>query len=686
MMKIAAACLLLAFAVPASAAENTISRAEADQGWVLLFDGDSLFGWTAEGARWRAAGGVLEAPADGGSIRTNSAFADAMVNLEYRVTGPADCRLLFRMSAEFGVTHAGASTVLPPRSAPNQWHSVDATMAGERVGVRVDGSPVDTRDGPGRAGFLALTCSKGGAVQFRNIKLRPTGAKALFNTTDLSGWKAVAPPPKKAGMLKKMVGGGGQPEATAWAVRSGAIHGDGGTGQLETTAMYDNFVVQLAMRANSRSDNHPAAAVALRGDAGKLFTGYQIALMNDRRMRNGRPVPGATGGVRGLQDARRVVSADNQYFVETIAAHDRHIQVWVDGYPVSDVQDTRAEGTSPQKEARVSAGTISLQALEDDGNFDFRSVSIALLPKALGPVSGPPTLALPIPGTGAPGTDPAAGGADASKAEVQQLMAQVLATDDPQRHVELYTQILLRDPGNQVAFSGRKEAQQKIDDQRAKREAEGQKEEAAAKTESERQAQGTAALQRAETSFVSGNLSGASEAINAAGTLLPGDTRVQLLRTRIDQALSARQRVTYGLAGAGGLALVAGVIVFLRKRTGGERQAYLEVIDGVDVGRRYNLDQDVVHIGAVAQDGAHKNEIVVEDIEHLISRFHCEIHKQGAHYFLIDRGSSNGTAVDRKAVRSSQPVRLKSGARVDLAGTCTLRLGFEKKAAAGARK
>jgi hypothetical protein len=222
---------------------------------------------------------------------------------------------------------------------------------------------------------------------------------------------------------------------------------------------------------------------------------------------------------------------------------------------------------------------------------------------------------------------------------VQQLMAQVLATDDPQRHVELYTQILLRDPGNQVAFSGRKEAQQKIDDQRAKREAEGQKEEAAAKTESERQAQGTAALQRAETSFVSGNLNGASEAINAAGTLLPGDTRVQLLRTRIDQALSARQRVTYGLAGAGGLALVAGVIVFLRKRTGGERQAYLEVIDGVDVGRRYNLDQDVVHIGAVAQDGAHKNEIVVEDIEHLISRFHCEIHKQGGHYFLIDRGS-----------------------------------------------
>ncbi len=130
------------------------------------------------------------------------------------------------------------------------------------------------------------------------------------------------------------------------------------------------------------------------------------------------------------------------------------------------------------------------------------------------------------------------------------------------------------------------------------------------------------------------------------------------------------------MTGAGAIALIGIIVLFFRTR--GKKEPYLEVIDGLDKGKRYNLDQEVIHIGAVAQDGGNKNEIVVRDVEHMISRFHCEIHKHNGRFFLIDCGSANGTSVDRKPAKAGKPVQLKNGARLDLGGTSTFRLGFER--------
>jgi len=87
----------------------------------------------------------------------------------------------------------------------------------------------------------------------------------------------------------------------------------------------------------------------------------------------------------------------------------------------------------------------------------------------------------------------------------------------------------------------------------------------------------------------------------------------------------------------------------------------------------------VVHIGAVPEDGGSKNDIVVHDVERMISRFHCEIHHKEGKLFLNDLNSSNGTFVDKKKVPPGRPVRIKSGSQVALGGSCTLRVGFEKK-------
>ena len=113
--------------------------------------------------------------------------------------------------------------------------------------------------------------------------------------------------------------------------------------------------------------------------------------------------------------------------------------------------------------------------------------------------------------------------------------------------------------------------------------------------------------------------------------------------------------------------------------TRGQKNAYLEVIEGLDKGKKFNLDQDAIHLGAIAVDGGNKNEIVLRDLERQISRFHCEIHRRNGKFFLIDCNSANGTRVDGKRAEAGRPVRLKSGARITLASTCALRLGWEKK-------
>jgi predicted component of type VI protein secretion system len=63
----------------------------------------------------------------------------------------------------------------------------------------------------------------------------------------------------------------------------------------------------------------------------------------------------------------------------------------------------------------------------------------------------------------------------------------------------------------------------------------------------------------------------------------------------------------------------------------------------------------------------------------MISRFHCEIHRRGRKLWLIDCESANGTWVDRRQAPANQPIRLKSGAHIDLAGTCMLRVGYERR-------
>src|SRR5215208_3331710 len=77
---------LLAATIFAAAQPNTVTPEEAAQGWVLLFDGESLFGWTPEGKTdWKVVDGALVADSgEYGWLRHNAPFADFELRVDFR--------------------------------------------------------------------------------------------------------------------------------------------------------------------------------------------------------------------------------------------------------------------------------------------------------------------------------------------------------------------------------------------------------------------------------------------------------------------------------------------------------------------------------------------------------------------------------------------------------------------------
>lgn len=373
-----------------ASAQNALTPNEVAEGWILLFDGGSTFGWTEEGAaRWTAGGGVLTPSGGSGWLRSNAAFGDFVLKCDYR-TGAEGNSGLFLRSARHGaphetgyelqiwnqhpkfptgslVNHMAGKKVQP---APDQWHAYEIAVQGDHWTIKLDGTEVlDGRDAKSKVGHVGLQYNEGKSIQFRNIKLKPLGARPLFDGNSLAGWREVdAPRPK---------------EKPVWTVRDGAIHVEKGPGQLESEAAFDDFVLQLDIRTNPKDANHhPNSGVFFRGQKGQFWSGYEAQIRNEYKDGDrAQPVDFGTGAIYNRQAARKVVPDDGRYFVMTVAARGRNIDVWVDGYPVTSWEDSRPEGINARREARLVAGVLSLQAHDPTTNLDFRNIRIAPMAK-----------------------------------------------------------------------------------------------------------------------------------------------------------------------------------------------------------------------------------------------------------------------------------------------------------------
>lgn len=664
-----------------------------EEGFVILHDGESHYGWTPEGSAWSAGRGLLVADGAGaGLLRSNTPFADFVLRFDVRAEKSAASNLYVRAAREGPPKDSGYGIDFAGLASPN-WLTVEVEASGGSVTVRAGGRMVDHSTAPvAPAGYFVLEAKKGGRVEMRNIHLRPINAQSLFNGSDLSGWKSTGEPAKQRSGLGRLFGGG-KPKEAKWSVARGMIHGADGPGQLESLTQYGDFILQAEVRINSRrSDSRRRYAILLRGDPGQLGSGYEVNVQ-----------PGATGALMGLTTARKNLGALNQFTSLTVAAHGRHFQVWADGIAVSDFNDARPEGTNPKKDARSTPGVLAFFTPEDEADIDIRNVKVVQLPKTFGAspkkaeiTALPQAPILPqMPAMPAPQAPP---GPDAGAAALQQqlqqqrlaqmkqeqktqqeaqLLQQALRTADPAQQVAIFDQILAINPNNQVAFNGRKEAMSKLDEQQRKAAEQAEQSSKQAQTEQEKQMTLAQSIQGAEAAFLAGNLTAAEQALNAAERIAPDNPQVQALRSRLNYANQRRSSIlALGAAGLGTGCIAVLAWLFAARR---RRDPYVEVVAGLDKGKRFNIDKEVVMIGAIPEDGGTKNDIVLRDAERMISRFHAQLHFKEGKLYLIDSNSYNGTFVDKKRLEPGKPVPLKGGSRVSFAGTCTVKIGFESR-------
>jgi len=379
------AMILLLAVFTSLAAPNALTPKESQDGWMLLFDGETLFGWTPEGGtKWRVAGGAIVADAgESGWLRSDSKFADFILRAEFRTRKDGNSGIFLR-SAKEGRPHetgyelqiwdkhekfptgslVNIARAKPVTLQPDVWHQYEVFALGNNILIKLDGKKVlEVRDSWSNIGHFGLQYNKDNKIEFRDIRLRPMGLAPLFNGKNLNGWQEVkAPKPPK--------------EPPVWGVRKGAIHVEKGPGQLESKNLFDDFVLQLDVRANSSDPNrHPNSGVFFRGTPGGHWSGYESQIRNEYKDGDRtKPVDFGTGGIYRYQAARKVVPNDNEFFTKTIVACGRHMATWVNGYPVSNWEDTNTEG--------LKAGPIGLQAHDPTTNLDFRNIRAQSLKRA----------------------------------------------------------------------------------------------------------------------------------------------------------------------------------------------------------------------------------------------------------------------------------------------------------------
>ncbi len=694
--------LLLAGAL-LEAKDNALTAADVSDGWLLLFDGASSMGWTqGKTNAWRIADGAWVFDGQqAGLLGSAVPFADFTLRFSFRAANPnkipdllvrygtgdtpEESGYLIKLSGDDAKWPTGSIVSVGKADgsaiAANQWHSVEIEAAGDKLSVNVDGRKIASgKDQRGKAGFIGFLGRPGESIQIRNVRLKPESWQNLFNGTDLSNWRAVTmPPPKPAGGIKKMLKfGSAKPKDAQWTVQAGAVHVEGGPGELQTQAQHGDLLVQVQVRSAKRNkeDN---ASVRLRADAGQWGTGYAVELL-----------PPDAGELIGFKAPRSVPSNTNAN-IGTIAAAGRHFLVWINGYPVSEFEDTRPEGASIAKGAKSGAGAISLATntaldiplvrgadIASPLGLQKAAAASAPIPVAVAPAIAAPAVTQVIPPVApTPGLTPQQQEDEKTKADVKRLTAQALQETDPQKLVNLYGQILQADPDNAFAANGIRDARTKLEQAaQQQQQAVQQQSEQQHKTETT-QAQGEAALHQAGQAFDSGDLASASGSIRVAQKLLPGNPAVEKLRQGIERAIKMRQRLTWLASGAALVTLCGLSAVVVRKR--GKKVPVLVVVDGLEKGKRFRLDAEINHIGAVGQDGNARNEIVLRDVDRMISRFHCEIFHKNGKLFLIDVGSANGTFVKGRRIPAKKPLRLKTGRRVNLARVCDVELEWDRE-------
>ena len=361
---------------------NTLSRAEVADGWILLFDGKTDFGWKAASkANWKVADGMISvSEGEKGLLCTTSEFGDYVLKADFRAEKSTNSGIFLRTQAQptnpavdcYELNIAPDDNPFPTGGfvarkksdgghTTGDWQSFEVTAEGSHFKIKLDGRPVleytDPKSLP--RGLIGLQLNSG-PVAFRNIKLKPLGLKPIFNGRDLSGWK-------------------NHPESkSVFSVTpKGELNVKNGRGLLESEARFGDFVLQFEAFSNGKELN---SGIFFRSIPGEFANGYENQIHNGYKDGDrSKPKDFGTGGIYRRQPARKVVPNDFEWFANTLVVSGNHMAVWVDGYQVTDWTDTRAPNANPRQGLRFEAGTLGIQGHDPTTDLSFRNLRAAEL-------------------------------------------------------------------------------------------------------------------------------------------------------------------------------------------------------------------------------------------------------------------------------------------------------------------
>lgn len=384
LVHLAATATSIAAAEP-TAEQNSLTEQEIAEGWLLLFDGQSLFGWQQnDQCKCKLADGALTCQQGGPSLSTTTAWADFVLRLQFRAQGACNGSLLLRyrpaadaaaaQCCEIAIAenvqtqwptgsllgHRKAKVAQPSKAAAG-WRDLEVCLEGSQLRVKLDGQEVlHSADVSVRRGHIGLLCREG-ELTVRNIKLKPLGLKSIFNGKDLAGWKITE-----------------GSKSTFTVTPEGWLNVKSGRGSIETEGLYGDFVLQLDVKVNGKGLN---SGVFFRSIPGQMMNGYECQIHNVYKGQDRtQPVDCGTGGIFRRQNARKVVADDFRWFTMTIHADGKHIATWVNGYQTADWTDQRPAHENPRNGCRVEPGTIQFQGHDPTTDLDFRNIRVGQLP------------------------------------------------------------------------------------------------------------------------------------------------------------------------------------------------------------------------------------------------------------------------------------------------------------------
>jgi hypothetical protein len=259
--------------------------------------------------------------------------------------------------------------------------------------------------------------------------------------------------------------------------------------------------------------------------------------------------------------------------------------------------------------------------------------------------------------------------------KIQRLMERAVSATDPADRVKYYSEVLKLDASNQIAYERKREAEGEVEKRRREQQSEAETQRAAReKAEAWKETKQTAtdggieALARDETE----QLRAALATIQQALQINTSDPELLGLKTRIEERISAKRIAFIAQFVLGVIVLLAliltGLYYLLRKK-----RMILEVLEGPRKGERLILKGEIVRIGSLetSQEGQRANDLVLSDAKKMISRYHCEIHRNGRHFFIVDL-SRHGTMVNDQPLDTGSWSRLRNGDRISLAGEALL--------------